>query len=249
MGNAGHYRGVDLRWMIIEFEVRAPILVNNHLVKSRLSISFLIHSTLKHLLRFAHKVLPMRAKIHTNNFMLSFLSPLSFTLIINGNGWIVWRLCILHGSILLISYSKVATQHLLLNLFFVLYRGIISEVLVFDSAWGLMQATVLASLVPQLKVTLSQIHYWPLNLFTLQQHIVSLVRWDTLEPYLCHFRYRSVLIATFGIRDFEITFSIIWGFDLWLCQKWQVLISAKRGRRFTVPFWVKRRFVRLVVKT
>ena len=179
MGNACHYSGVDLCWMIVEFEVRTPILVYNHLVKSRLSISLFIGFTLKHLLWFAHKVLPMRAEIYTDNFMLSFFSSLSLAFIINGNGWIVWGLGIFHWSILLVPYSEVTTQHLLLNLFFILYRGIICEVLVFDCAGCLLQPA-LASLIPQLKVTLSQIHYWPLNLLTLQQHIVSLVWWNAL---------------------------------------------------------------------
>lgn len=248
MGNAGHYRGIDLSWMIVEFKVRAPILVYNHLVENRLSISFLVCFTLKHLLCFTHKVLPMRAKIHTDNFMLSFFRPLRLTLIMNCNGWIVWWLGVLHGSILLITNSEVAAQHLLLNLFFVLNRGIIGEVLIFDRGRALRQPT-LASLISQLKMALSQIHYWPLNLFTLKQDIISLVWWDTLEPYLCHFRYGCILIPTFGIRDFEITFSIVWGSDSWLSQQWLILISAKSRCRFTIALWVKRWFVRIVVKT
>lgn len=168
MRNACHYSGVDLCWMIIEFEVRASILVYNHLVKSRLRISFLIHFTLKHLFCFTHKVLPMRAKIYTDNFMLSFFSSMTLTLIINGNGRIIWWLGILHWSILLITYCEVAAQHLLLNLLFVLYWGIICEVFIFDRACCLMQPSVLASLISQLKMALSQIHYWPLNLFTLE---------------------------------------------------------------------------------
>lgn len=167
MWDTGHDCGVVLSWVVIKLEVRVPVLVNNHLVKSRCCLSFIIGSALKHLLCFAQEVLPMRAEINTHNFMLCFFNPLSLTLIINGNRWIIRRLCILHWSILLIADGEVATEHLLLYLFLVLYGRIIGKVLVLHSARGLLETVLASLLVSQLKVALPQIHNWPLNLLTL----------------------------------------------------------------------------------
>lgn len=221
-----HDSGIDLCWVIIELEMGIPVLVHNHLMKSRCALSFFDGFSLKHLFGLTQKVLVMWSKINADNFMLCFFCSFFLSLILNCNGRIIRRLSVLHWSIPLVSNSEISTLHLLLNLFLVLNGGIFCKVLVFNWACCFLKPTLTSVLTAKFEVTRSQIHYWPLNLLFLKQHVVSLVRRDTLKADLSHFCHWCVLVATLGIRNFKIALSIVCTSHHWLRHQWLYFIST-----------------------
>lgn len=104
----------------------------------------------------------------------------------------------------------------------------------------------------KVEVTLSQVHYWPLNLFSLQKYIVTLIRRHILKASLSHFGNWCVVISTLFIRQLKVALSYISTFQSRLGNKlWQILwcTGSIPWNIWLARFGCERRFISILIKT